>query len=284
MNRLEDLREWLTAKIDGSEETRGEDSLISHFINQIDALPSSEMGTIPSDPAATPVTDAVVKMMEAGWLSLGSSAPGAVKPLVEALEVFERENADLKQRLLPQYLGRAERAEKARQMAEHERDSVVEELIALRSAPSATAATQDAQAIVAACCVIFDCRPSELLGMILGLKGTAPPVEGKQMNNEDLLTELRWALDNIGASRDYFRIGNALESAIKALSATGEPDRPDWAQQLPGAEIFDRAARYEYLRTLNPRKFAALYNEALMGVHQFDDLVDRYRDAGEKQE
>ena len=38
------------------------------------------------------------------------------------------------------------------------------------------------------------------------------------MNNEDLLTELRWALDNIGASRDYFRIGNALESAIKALS------------------------------------------------------------------
>lgn len=38
-------------------------------------------------------------------------------------------------------------------------------------------------------------------------------------------------------------------------------------------------ARYEYLRTLNPRKFAALYNEALMGVHQFDDLVDRYRDA-----
>ena len=94
-----------------------------------------------------------------------------------------RENADLKQRLLPQYLGRAERAEKARQMAEHERDSVVEELIALRSAPSATEETA---------------------------------------------------------------IGHA---------------------------------RYEYLRTLNPRKFAALYNEALMGVHQFDDLVDRYRDA-----
>ena len=90
-----------------------------------DALPS-EMGTIPSDPAATPVTDAVVKMMEAGWLSLGSSAPGAVRPLVEALEVFERENADLKQRLLPQYLGRAQRAE-------HERDALLEELIALRS-------------------------------------------------------------------------------------------------------------------------------------------------------
>ena len=138
MAKLEDLREWLLDRIDGGEETRGEDGLISDFIRQIDALPS-EMGTIPSDPAATPVTDAVVKMMEAGWLSLGSSAPGAVRPLVETMEQMERELADLKQRLLPQFQGRAERAEKARQMAEHERDSVVEELIALRSAPSATA-------------------------------------------------------------------------------------------------------------------------------------------------
>ena len=38
MAKLEDLREWLVSKIDGGEETRGEDSLISHFINQIDAL------------------------------------------------------------------------------------------------------------------------------------------------------------------------------------------------------------------------------------------------------
>ena len=185
MDKLEDLREWLLDRIDGGEEMRGEDGLISDFIRQIDALPS-EMGTIPSDPAAaTPITDAIVRVMQAGWLSLGSSAPGAIRPLVEALEVFERENADLKQRLLPQFAGRAQRAE-------HERDALLEQLIAARSAPS----------------------------------------------------------------------------------------RPDWAQQLPGAEIFDRAARYEYLRTLNPRKFAALYNEALMGVHQFDDLVDRYRDAG----
>ena len=125
MNRLEDLRDWLMDRIDGSIETRGEDSLISNFINQIDALPS-EMGTRPSDPAATPVTDAMVKMMEAGWLSLGSSAPGAVRPLIEMLEVFERENADLKQRLLPQFQGRAQRAE-------HERDALLEELIALRS-------------------------------------------------------------------------------------------------------------------------------------------------------
>ena len=55
------------------------------------------------------------------------------------------------------------------------------------------------------------------------------------------------------------------EQLIEARSAT--------------AETAIGHARYEYLRTLNPRKFAALYNEALMGVHQFDDLVDRYRDA-----
>lgn len=71
---------------------------------------------------ATPVTDAVVKMMEAGWLSLGSSAPGAVKPLIETMEQMERELIDLKQRLLPQFQGRAQRAE-------HERDSLLEQLI-----------------------------------------------------------------------------------------------------------------------------------------------------------
>ena len=181
--------------------------------------PPPKIETIPApDAETTPITDALVLVMQAGWLSLGSSAPGAVKPLIEIIEVLERENADLKQRLLPQYVGRAE---KARQMAEHERDSVVEELISLRSAPSATGATQDAQAIVASCCAAFDCRPSELLGMILKLKGTAPPVEEKAIGH----------------------------------------------------------ARYEYIRTLNPRRFAALFDEALMGVHQFDDLVDRYRDA-----
>ena len=154
---------------------------------------------------ATPITNALVLAMQAGWLSLGSSAPGAVKPLVEALEAFERELIDLKQRLLPQFQGRAERAENAKRKAEWARDAMLEQLIAARS-------------------------------------------------------------------------------------ATAAPDRPDWAQQLPGAEIFDRAARYEYLRTLNPREFAALYDEALHGTaDNFDDLVDRRRmkrersdDAGEQ--
>jgi hypothetical protein len=67
-------------------------------------------------------------MLEAGWLSLGSSAPGAVKPLIETLEAFERELIDIKGRLLPQYMGRAERAEKERQMAVVERDEMLEKL------------------------------------------------------------------------------------------------------------------------------------------------------------
>lgn len=37
-------------------------------------------------------------------------------------------------------------------------------------------------------------------------------------------------------------------------------------------------ARYEYVRTLSPRQFADLYDEALHG-DRFDHLVDRYRDA-----
>jgi hypothetical protein len=151
------------SQIDGSEETRGDDGLISDFIRQIDALPEmwaipdaerkkvmdahrlaatveprgcptpgacSCPGTIP-DADTPPTTAAVVKMLEAGWLSLGSSAPGAVRPLILVLEAFERENADLKQRLLPQFQGRAQRAE-------HERDALLEQLIAARSATGAT--------------------------------------------------------------------------------------------------------------------------------------------------
>ena len=75
---------------------------------------------------------------------------------------------------------------------------------------------------------------------------------------------------------------DALDAQIRQLS---QPKTiAEWqAAKAPLSATEETAighARYEYLRTLNPRKFAALYNEALMGVHQFDDLVDRYRDAG----
>ena len=86
--------------------------------------------------------------------------------------------------------------------------------------------------------------------------------------------------DSVEIGGDDELILGFIRKLDAAPSATAATDRPDWAKQLPGAELYDRAARYEYIRTLNPRKFSALYNEALMGVYQFDDLVDRYRDAG----
>ena len=113
MNRLEDLREWLLDRIDGSEETRGDDSLISHFINQIDAVPS-EMGTIP-DEERKKVMDA---HLAATVEPKGCPTPGSCSAVEEL--------ADLKQRLLPQFQGRAQRAE-------HERDALLEQLIIHRT-------------------------------------------------------------------------------------------------------------------------------------------------------
>ena len=148
MNRLEDLREWLLDRIDGSEETRGDDGLISDFIRQIDAWPPSETGPIPH--SKTQAKRFASQMVE----PRGCPTPGSCSAAEEL--------ADLKQRLLPQANGRAERAEKARQMIAYERDSLLEKLRAATTIP---------------------CAPS----------------------------------------------------------ATAATDRPDWAQQLPGAEIFDRS-------------------------------------------
>jgi len=131
--QLYELREWLLDRIDGGEEMRGEDGLVSDFIRQIDAATA--------------------------------------------------ELADLKQRLLPQYIGRAERAQRERQMISHERDSLLEKLRAATSMP---------------------CAPS----------------------------------------------------------ATAAPDRPDWARQLPGAEIYDRAARgdhgYDRTASLSAGRYVCL--------------------------
>ena len=169
--------------------------------------PPPKIETIPANPdAETPITDALVLAMQAGWLSLGSSAPGAVKPLIEMLEVFERENADLKQRLLPQYLGRAERAENVKRMVEHDRDSLLEQLLVAEKR-----------------------------------------VADQMTNRTDAATvrmeRLDGDIDEV-VSADFAR---TLErELIAARSATAAPDRPDWARQLPGAEIYDRAAQGDH--------------------------------------
>ena len=229
-HRLADLRDWLMDQIDGSIETRGDDGLISDFIRQIDALPPSEI----AEPRGCPT-------------------PGACSAVAEL--------ADLKQRILPQANGRAERAEKARQMAVVERDEMLEKLIAARSAMQ------------------------QAYGCLWRYTGSSNPmflqarkVLLARLTKEQQAIGIRYANELFGPTTEH-EILHSDCSHDAARSATAATDRPDWAQQLPGAEIFDRAARYEYIRTLNPRKFSALYNEALMGVHQFDDLVDRYRDA-----
>ena len=114
--KYEGLREWLLDRIDGGEEMRGEDGLISDFIRQIDALPSEI-----AEPRGCPT-------------------PGACSAVDEL--------ADIKQRLLPQFAGRAQRAERDRdaaqvaavaaerdaRFAKHERDAMLEQLIEARSA------------------------------------------------------------------------------------------------------------------------------------------------------
>ena len=209
---MNDLREWLLDRIDGGEEMRGEDGLVSNFIRQIDAQ--------------------------------------------------DAELADLKQRLLPQYVGRAERAEQDRdaaqvaavaevrdaRFAKHERDAMLEQLIEARSAIQ------------------------RAYGCLWRYTGSSNPMflQARKMllarlTKEQQASGIRYANELFGHTTEHEILhSDCFHDA--APSAT--------------AETAIGHARYEYLRTLNPRKFAALYNEALMGVHQFDDLVDRYRDAG----
>lgn len=83
----------------------------------------------------TPGTDAAVVTM----LRLDGDADVVVDAYFA--RTLERELNDLKQRILPQYLGRAERAENAKRMAEHERDEMLEKLRAATSMPCAPSAT-----------------------------------------------------------------------------------------------------------------------------------------------
>jgi len=250
-NRLElfeDIRCWLLDRIDGSEETKGDDGLISDFVRKLDALSLETVATV--EPRGCPT-------------------PGSCSAVAEI--------ADLKQRLLPQYLGRAQRAERDRDAAQvaaiaaerdaafakHERDALLEQLIEARSAIQ------------------------QSYGCLWRYTGSSNPMflQARKMllarlTKEQQASGIRYANELFGPTTEH-EILHSDCSHDAPPSATAATDRPDWAQQLPGAEIFDRAARYEYIRTLNPRKFAALYNEAMVGVYQFDDLVDRYRDAKE---
>jgi len=68
------------------------------------------------------------------------------------------------------------------------------------------------------------------------------------MNNE-LLARLRDL-----AHYDRATIEAAI-NALSAPSATAAPDRPDWARQLPGAELYDRDHGYDRSATLNAGRY-----------------------------
>jgi len=78
---------------------------------------------------------------------------------------------------------------------------------------------------------------------------------------------------------EFVRVARTFSDEHYQNSLVAELRRAYHAQE----ETVIGHARYEYVRKLNPREFAALYDEALHG-DRFDDLVDRYRDAGGRQE
>ena len=113
-HRLADLRDWLMDRIDGGEEMRGEDGLVSDFIRQIDALNDQVRSltrpkTIAEWQAAkapTPASKTQQKRFAAQSEPRGCPTPGACSAVTAVAEQT-----------------------RLRQMAEHERDSLLEQLI-----------------------------------------------------------------------------------------------------------------------------------------------------------
>ena len=57
--------------------------------------------------------------------------------------------------------------------------------------------------------------------------------------------------DSVEIGGDDELILGFIRKLDAAPSATGEPDRPDWARQLPGAEIYDRDHGYDRSASLS---------------------------------
>jgi hypothetical protein len=75
-----------------------------------------------------------------------------------------------------------------------------------------------------------------------------------------------------------------LENIRKSLLAQGyqeiflQPGELHETVAEIGRELFIASARYEYLRKLNPREFAALWKRNIETGTHFDDLVDQARE------
>ena len=116
-HRLADLREWLLSKLSDSVEIGGDDELILGFIHKLDALDDQVRSltrpkTIAEWQAAkapTPASKTQAKRFAAQMEPRGCPTPGACSAVTAVAEQT-----------------------RLRQMAEHERDAMLEELIAAR--------------------------------------------------------------------------------------------------------------------------------------------------------
>jgi len=224
---------------------KGHDSMLSTYINTIDAA----LAALPSETVATVEPR-------------GCPTPGSCSAVAEI--------ADLKQRLLPQANGRAERAEKTRQMAVAERDEMLEKLIAARSAMqqaygclwrytgSSNPMFLQARKVLLARLT----KEQQASGIRYANELFGPTTEHEILHSDCSHDAARSAtaatdLDEFVRvartfSDEHFQTSLVAElrRVYRALALqdappveVAEPDRPDWARQLPGAEIFDRAAR-----------------------------------------
>ena len=202
---LEDIRCWLLEQIDGGEEVKGHDSMLSTYINTIDN-------------ALTVLSSQTGVMVE----PRGCPTPGSCSAVAEI--------ADLKQRLLPQFQGRTQRAE-------HERDALLEQLIEARSAIQ------------------------QSYGCLWRYTGSSNPMflQARKMllarlTKEQQASGIRYANELFGHTTEHEILHSDCSHDVPP-SATAAPDRPDWARQLPGAELYDRDHGYDRSATLNAGRY-----------------------------
>jgi hypothetical protein len=155
---------------------------------------------------------------------------GLISDFIRQIDAATAELADLKQRLLPQFQGRAQRAE-------HERDGMLEQLIVHRT------------------------TIANLHSEIDGMRNAAPSATGAPPEEIDELGKYddKPCGEGITLQRQWWSGGTWLEKGDRVVvlrpRMKGQPDRPDWARQLPGAELYDRDHGYDRTGSLNEGRY-----------------------------
>jgi len=152
-----------------------------------------------------------------------------------------------------------------RDLAHYDR-ATIEAAINALSAPSATAApsvwTCVYNGLVEKPCKVCDC---EMKGGTTRMSNT-PRTDAATIRMERLDGDIDEVVSADFAKRLEGHLAAAetqLQEAWRQVasatdaprSATGAPDRPDWAQQLPGAELYDRDHGYDRTASLNEGRY-----------------------------